>query len=135
MTDRDRTHSNPHFEARFAYSRAVRVGNQIHVSGTAAVEPDGSVTPGGIGPQTARCLAIIAGALDDLGGTLTDVVRVRIYVTDVSQFEALAEHLQAAFADAPPASTLVEVSGLIDPDMLVEIEADAIIDSASAAAD
>lgn len=129
MTNRRRSHSNPEFETRFAYCRALRVGNLIHVSGTAAVEDDGSVTPGGAGPQTARCLAIIKAALEELGGSLADVVRLRMYITDIDQTESMGEHLRAAFADAPPTSTLVEVSGLVDPEMVVEIEAEAITDS------
>ena len=129
MTNRRRTHSNPEFEARFAYCRALRVGNLIHVSGTAAVEDDGSVTPGGAGPQTARCLAIIKAALEELGGSLADVVRLRMYITDIDQTESMSEHLRTAFADAPPTSTLVEVSALVDPEMIVEIEAEAITDS------
>lgn len=128
MSERQRTSSGGPFEERFGYCRAVRVGAQIHVSGTAAVEADGSVTPGGIGPQTARCLTIIQNALKDLGGSLADVVRVRIYITDVDQYAATGEHLRAAFGDAPPAATMVEVSRLIDPEMMVEIEAEAIID-------
>ena len=130
MTQRQRTSSSGPFERQFAYCRAIRVGDQILVSGTAAVEPDGSVTPGGAGPQTARCLAIIKAALEDLGGSLADVVRVRIFITDISQYEATGEHLRAAFADTPPAATMVEVSRLIDPEMMIEIEADAAIDAA-----
>lgn len=130
MTERQRTQSTSPFEHRFAYARAVRVGNQIHVSGTAAIEPDGSVTPGGAGPQTARCLEIIRAALEELGASFADVVRTRIYLTDISQYEIVGEHHRAAFADAPPAATMVEVTALIDPDMLVEIEAEAIIDAA-----
>jgi isochorismate pyruvate lyase len=130
MSDRRRTSSGGPFEERFAYCRAVRAGSQIFISGSAAVEPDGQVTPGGVGPQTARCLAIIEDALSDLGGRMSNVVRVRIYITDISQFEATGEHLQAAFANSPPAATMVEVSGLVDPQMMVEIEADAIIDAA-----
>ena len=102
MSERRRTSSGGPFEQRFAYCRAVRVGNQIHISGTAAVEADGSVTPGGVGPQTARCLAIISAALVDLGGSLADVVRVRIYISDIGEYEATGEHLRAAFGDAPP---------------------------------
>ena len=128
MTERLRTHSNPAFEARFAYCRALRVGNLVHVSGTAAVEADGSVTSGGAGPQTARCLEIIKAAIEDLGGSLTDVVRLRMYITDIDLAASMGEHLRAAFADAPPTSTLVEVGGLVDPEMIVEIEAEAIID-------
>ncbi len=127
MITRERTSSGGPFEERFGYCRAVRVGNQIHVSGTAAVEPDGRVTSGGVGAQTARCLRIIGDALADLGGSLADVVRVRIYITDIGQYEATGEHLRAAFGDHPPAATMVEVSGLIDPEMLVEIEVDAVI--------
>ncbi len=128
MSNRQRAHSNKQFEDRFAYCRALRVGDVVHVSGTAAVEPDGSVTPGGVGPQTARCLAIINAALEDLGGSLAHVARVRIYITDISQYEATAEHLRSAFGGAPPTSTMVEVSGLVDPEMMIEIEAEAIID-------
>ena len=128
MTSRQHTNSNTELESRFAYARAVRVGRQLHVSGTAAIEADGSVTAGGIVPQTERCLTLIAAALDELGGSLADVIRIRIYVTDVTQYELLSAPLRAAFADSPPTSTLVEVSGLIDPAMLVEIEAEAIID-------
>lgn len=130
MSKRQRTHSNPDFEARFAYCRALRVGNLIHVSGTAAVEPDGSVTPGGAGPQTARCLEIIRAAIEDLGGSLADVVRLRMYITDIGQAASMGEHLRAAFADSPPTSTLFEVSGLVEPEMIVEIEAEAVIDAA-----
>lgn len=130
MINRQRTQSASPFEQRFSYSRAVRVGNQIQVSGTAAIEPDGSVTPGGAGPQTARCLAIIEAALEELGASLADVVRTRMYLTDIGQFAVVGEQHRQAFADAPPAATMVEVSALIDPEMIVEIEADAIIDAA-----
>lgn len=130
MSERRRTSSSGPFEERFGYCRAIRVGNQIHVSGTAAVEPDGQVTPGGVGPQTARCLAIIGDAIANLGGSLADVVRVRIYITDIGEYEATGAHLKAAFGEHPPAATMVEVSGLIDPEMLVEIEVDAVIDAA-----
>ena len=130
MSDRRRTSSNGPYAERFAYCRAIRAGKLIHVSGTAAVEPDGAVTRGGVEAQTARCLAVIAAALAELGGRLSDVVRIRIYITDISQHEATAAPLRAAFADAPPAATMVEVSGLLDPEMMVEIEAEAIIDAA-----
>ncbi len=130
MSVRHRTQSASPFEAQFAYSRAVRVGTVIHVSGTAAIEPDGRVTPGGVGAQATRCLEIIATALAELDSSLADVVRTRIYVTDIAQAAAVGEAHQAAFADTPPAATLVEVSSLIEPEMMVEIEADAIIDAA-----
>ena len=128
MTRRHTQSASP-FESQFGYCRAVRVGNQIIVSGTAAIEPDGSVTDGDAGVQAARCLAIIESALVELGASLRDVVRTRIYLTDVSQYPLVGEAHRAAFGDVRPAATLVEVSALIDPAMLVEIEVDAIIDA------
>ena len=130
MTTRRSSQSASPFETQFGYARAVRVGNLIHVSGTAAIEPDGSVTPGGAGPQTERCLAIIASALTELGSSLGDVVRTRIFITDITQYPAVGEAHHAAFADVRPAATMVEVSALIHPDMIVEIEADVVIDAA-----
>ncbi len=130
MTSRRSTQSASPFEEQFAFARAVRVGNLIHVSGTAAIEPDGTVTPGGAGPQTERCLAIIESALAELDSSLSDVVRTRIYITDISRYPAVAEAHHAAFADIRPAATMVEVSALIHPDMVIEIEADAVIDAA-----
>ena len=129
MTSRRSTQSASPFEEQFAFARAVRVGNLIHVSGTAAIESDGSVTPGGAGPQTKRCLAIIESALTELDSSLSDVVRTRIYITEISQYPAVAEAHHAAFADVRPAATMVEVSALIHPDMVIEIEADAVIDA------
>ncbi len=130
MTSRRSTQSASPFEEQFAFARAVRVGNLIHVSGTAAIEPDGTVTPGGAGPQTRRCLAIIESALTELDSSLSDVVRTRIFITDISQYPAVAEAHHSAFADIRPAATMVEVSALIHPDMVIEIEADAVIDAA-----
>ena len=128
MITRERTSSGGPFEERFGYCRAVRVGNQIHVSGTAAVEPDGR--------GDVRRRGSANGSMSDESlamrwrtwvGSLADVVRVRIYITDIGQYEATGEHLRAAFGAHPPAATMVEVSGLIDPEMLVEIEVDAVI--------
>ena len=130
MTSRRSTQSASPFEEQFAFARAVRVGNLIHVSGTAAIEPDGSVTPGGAGPQAERCLAIIESALTELDSSPSDVVRTRIFITDISQYPAVAKAHHAAFADIRPAATMVEVSALIHPDMVIEIEADAVIDAA-----
>ena len=130
MTTRRSSQSASPFETQFGYARAVRVGNLIHVSGTAALEPDGSVTPGGAGPQTERCLAIIASALAELDSSLADVVRTRIFISDIRQYPAVGEVHHATFADVRPAATMVEVSALIHPDMIVEIEADAVIDAA-----
>ena len=110
------------------YSRAVRVGNSVHVAGTTAVAPDGGIAyPGDPYRQAQRCLEIIVGALAELGAEPAHVVRTRMYVTDAAHWEAVGRAHGEVFADVRPAATLVVVAGLIDPAMLVEIEADAVI--------
>ena len=125
MNRRHTTSASP-YEAQFGFARAVRVGNQIVVSGTAPIEPDGTVTPGGAEAQARRCFEIIEAALRQLGGSMSDVVRTRMYITDVGQYEAVAREHGRRFASVRPAATIVEVSALIDPEMLIEIEVDAI---------
>ncbi|MEL7186740.1 MAG: RidA family protein [Pseudomonadota bacterium] len=118
------------WETVVGYSRAVRVGNQVAVSGTAPVGDNGeTVAIGDPYLQARRCIEIIEKALIEAGAQLSDVVRTRIFVTDISHWEAIGRAHGEAFADIMPATAMVEVSGLIDPDMLVEIEADAVIDS------
>jgi enamine deaminase RidA (YjgF/YER057c/UK114 family) len=98
------------------------------VSGTAPVGDDGSVV--GVGDpyvQTKRCIEIIEKALQEAGSGLADVVRTRVFVTDISQWETIGRAHGEAFGEILPATAMVEISGLIDPDMLVEIEADAIV--------
>jgi enamine deaminase RidA (YjgF/YER057c/UK114 family) len=110
------------------YCRAVRVGDHIAVSGTAPVGDDGELV--GIGDayvQARRCIEIIERALAEAGASLEHVVRTRMFVTDISQWEAIGKAHGEAFAAIRPATSMVEVRALIDPDMLVEIEADAIV--------
>lgn len=119
------------WEAIAGYARAVRVGDTIHVSGTTATGPDGAlIGKGDPGAQTRRCLEIIEAALVELGAGLADVVRTRMYVTDITQWEAVAMEHGRVFAAIRPATAMVEVKGLVDPDMLVEIEATAIVSNA-----
>jgi enamine deaminase RidA (YjgF/YER057c/UK114 family) len=124
-----RTFSGAPWEESVGYCRALRAGNVIYVTGTAPVDPDGSVhAPGDGYPQTVRCLKIIREALESLGAGLQDVVRTRMFVTDISRWEEYGLGHREAFGDHPPTTTLVEVGSLIHPDMLIEIEAEAVVE-------
>ena len=123
-----RVFSGAPWEETVGYCRALRVGDRIFVTGTAPVEEDGGVhAPGDALAQTRRCLEIIARALGELGASMEDVVRTRIYVTDISRWSEYGRAHGEVFGDHPCATTMVEVSGLIEPEMLVEVEADAVV--------
>ncbi|MDZ4860304.1 MAG: RidA family protein [Candidatus Hydrogenedentes bacterium] len=116
------------WEPIIGYSRAVKIGNSVHVSGTAPSGPDGKVVaPGDPYAQTKRCLEIIEEALAKAGAKMSDVYRTRMYLTDISQWESVGRAHGEYFGEVRPATTIVEVSKLISPEMLVEIEADAHI--------
>jgi enamine deaminase RidA (YjgF/YER057c/UK114 family) len=108
------------------YSRAVRSGNVIAVTGCVGINADGTY-PNTVGEQAARALAIIRAAIEALGGKLEHVIRTRMFVTDVSQWEQVARVHGDVFKDIRPATTIVEVARLIDADAKIEIEADAIV--------
>ena len=113
-------------ESVFGYSRAVRVGDFISVAGTTAMAPDGPIGGAEIGEQTRECLRRIEGALERAGARLTDVVRTRVFVTEIASWRDVGRVHREVFAAALPATTIVEIARLFDPRLLVEIEADAI---------
>jgi enamine deaminase RidA (YjgF/YER057c/UK114 family) len=121
MTERRNVSSGSEFEELVGYSRAVRTGPFIAVSGTTAPGDD-------IAAQTREALRRIEIALREVGASMTDVVRTRIYVTDISMWREVGAVHAAVFGDIRPAATMVEVSALISPELMVEIEVDAFLD-------
>jgi enamine deaminase RidA (YjgF/YER057c/UK114 family) len=123
---RQRVSSGSPYEPIIGFSRAVRVGSRVEVGGTAPIWPDGSCDPDA-GAQTRRCFEIIETALREAGGSLSDVVRTRTYLTDVADWEAIGRVHGELFGEIRPASTMIVVTGFLDPRWKVEIEADAIL--------
>ena len=124
---RSKTFSGTPWESKVGYARAVQVGDMIYVSGTTGTDPTGKVmAPGDAYQQTVQAIRNIEGALTRLGSSLEHVVRTTIYVTDINRWEEVAKAHEGAFGKVHPATSLVEVSRLVDPEMLVEIEAIAV---------
>jgi enamine deaminase RidA (YjgF/YER057c/UK114 family) len=129
MADRrQRVSTGSPWEPIVGYSRAIRVGNVIEVAGTTAMQDGEVVGKGDAYAQTKHILTIVERALRELGGSLSDVVRTRMFVTDMSRWEEIGRAHGEAFGDVRPAATMVEVKALIDPELLVEIEVQAIVD-------
>lgn len=124
---RTRAFSGAPWESQVGYCRAVRAGDHVYVTGTAPVGEDESVfAPGDAYAQATRCFEIISKALADVGAQMEDVVRTRMFVTDISRWQEFGKAHAEVFKDHPPATTMVEVQALIDPQMMIEIEADAV---------
>ena len=114
------------WEPVIGYSRAVRAGDWIAVTGTIGINPDGSY-PQGAGAQMRRSLEIVIAAIEALGGRREDVIRTRIFVTDISEWREIGEIHAEFFGNVLPATTMIEVSKLADPVALLEVEADAVV--------
>jgi enamine deaminase RidA (YjgF/YER057c/UK114 family) len=124
---RQRVSSGSSYEQEIGFSRAIRAGDRVLVSGTAPIWPDGSCDPDP-GAQAARCLEIVAAALAEAGAGLDDVIRTRQYLVDATDAEAVGRAHAQAFGDVRPASTMIVVSALLDPRWRVEIEAEAVVE-------
>jgi enamine deaminase RidA (YjgF/YER057c/UK114 family) len=127
MSDRQVVPAASPWAASVGYSRAVRVGNHIYVSGTAPVMPDGEPPPEDAYGQARRCLEIIVAALAELGAQPEHVVRTRVFITDAEHWEGVGRAHAEVFGEIRPASAMLVITGALDPQFLVEIEADAVI--------
>jgi enamine deaminase RidA (YjgF/YER057c/UK114 family) len=130
MMQRKNVSSGSKFEKPIGFSRAVRIGNVIAVSGTAPLLADGATASrGDVYGQTKRCLEIMQKAIEDAGGNLENVIRTRIMLVDISTWEKAAQAHGEVFSEIRPACTFVEISGLINNDWLVETEADCVLNA------
>lgn len=126
--DIQRTFSGAPWEEEVGYCRALRAGDRIWITGTAPVAPDGTVVaPGDAYAQAKRCLEIIRDSLTDLEAGMDSVVRTRMFTTNIERWREYGRAHREAFSEHPPTTSLVEVRRLIDPAMLIEIEADALV--------
>ena len=126
-TGRTLISSGSPYEPVVGYSRAVVVGPNVYVSGTAPIMPDGADPPADAYGQARRCLQIVGAALEQAGASFADVVRTRVYLTTLDAFEGVGRAHGEVFGDIRPANATVVVAGLVDPRWLVEIEVDAVI--------
>jgi enamine deaminase RidA (YjgF/YER057c/UK114 family) len=126
--ERKRVASGSPYEPVIGFSRAIVVGNHVSVSGTAPIMPDDAEPPADAYGQTKRCLEIIVEALREAGASASDVVRTRTYLADAADWEEVGRAHGEVFGDVRPASTMVVVTGFLDPRWRVELEADAIVD-------
>jgi len=123
----ERVFTNARWESEVGYCRGTKVRNMVFIGGTAPVADDGGVyAPGDAYLQTKRCLEIISKALMQLGAETRNVVRTRMFVTDITRWAEYGRAHKEYFSDTPPVTSMIEVKSLIDPDMLIEIEADAV---------
>ncbi len=128
MSEYKRVSSGSPYEPVIGLSRAVRSGDWISVAGTAPLGPDGkTVHTGDVYAQTKRCLKIVTAAIVEAGGSIRDVVRTRIMLTDISLWREAARAHGEVFADVRPANTIVQIARFIDPEWLVEVEADCVV--------
>lgn len=121
-----RTRSGSPFEAQFGFCRALRIGERVWVAGTAPISADGTVEPDPAA-QMRRCLEIVRKALEQMGASMSDVVRTRMFVVDADDAAAVGAVHGEVFADNPPVATMVVVASLLDPRWRVELEVDAVL--------
>ncbi len=128
MPDPRRITTASPYENQFGFCRALRVGDIIHVAGTAPIGPDGkTVGVGNAGAQARRCFEIMIGAIEELGGSARDVVRTRMFLTRIADWDTVGRVHGEFFADVKPVATMLGIDALIDPDWLVEFEAEAVV--------